>query len=85
MALGRISSAVSGGEPAVEGDVEGLERSLPAHGPAFASGPGRVQAHHGQVDALEGGLVGGEVSPGPDGLADPRVDALEALLSIGSW
>ena len=49
------------------------------HGPAFASGAGRVQAHDGQVDALEGGLVGGEVSPGPDGLADPRVDALDRV------
>jgi hypothetical protein len=40
-----------------------LECGLPAYGPAFASGAGRVQAHDGQVDAFGCGSFSG----GPGG------------------
>src|SRR5215469_10933996 len=49
-------------EAAVEGDVEGVEGCLPPVGPPLAALPGRVEAHEGQVEALEGGLLGGEVA-----------------------
>jgi hypothetical protein len=51
------------------------------------AGAGGVQAHDGQVDALERGGVRGEVSAGADGLADAGVDALDGYLELqfGSW
>src|SRR6266480_6260200 len=61
-------------EAAVEGDVEGVQGGLPPVGPPLAALPGRVQAHDGQVQALEGCLLGGEVAAGVDGAAQPCVD-----------
>src|SRR5213083_986067 len=69
----------SGGQAPVEGDVEGVEGGLPPVGPAFAALPGRVQAHDRQVQALEGGLLGGEVAAGADGSAQPGVDRLDRI------
>ena len=57
---------VGGGEAAFEGDGEGLEGGLPAHGLA-----GRVQRHERHVDAFEGGRLVREVPAGADGLAYP--------------
>ena len=74
----------SGGEAAVEGDLEGVEGGFPAHHPPLLALAGGVEAHDRQVDALERGLLVGEVSAGSDRPADPRVDRLEALLSSGS-
>jgi hypothetical protein len=71
--------AAADGESAVEGDVECLERGLPAHGPAFAALAGGVQAHDGHVDALQRGGLVGEVPAGADGLADARVDAFDRV------
>jgi hypothetical protein len=48
----------SGGQASVEGDLEGVQCCLPAVDPPFLPGSGRVQAHHGEVDALERGLLG---------------------------
>lgn len=52
------------GEAAVEGQVKGVHGALPAQGPAFAAGAGRVEAHDGHVDTFEGGLFRGEVPAG---------------------
>ena len=55
-------------EPAFEGGLEGVQGCFPAHGPAAATGAGRVEAHQRQVDALEGGGLVREVfRPGLDG------------------
>ena len=40
---------------------------------------GGVQAHDGHVDALQGGLLVGEVPAGADGLADAGVDRLDRV------
>ncbi len=52
---------------------------LPAHGPPLAALAGRVEAHQRHVDAFEGGGLRGEVAAGANGLADPRVDALDRV------
>src|SRR5215469_15051134 len=66
-------------EAAVEGDVEGVEGCLPPVGPPLAALPGRVEAHEGQVEALEGGLLGGEVAAGVHRAAQPGVDRLDRV------
>src|SRR6516225_9887115 len=66
-------------EAAVEGDVEGVEGGLPPVGPSLAAAAGRVETHDGQVQALEGGLLGGEVAAGVDGAAQPGVDRLDGI------
>ena len=66
-------------EAAVESDVESVEGFLPSlgpAGPAFACG---VERHDGEVDALERGLLVGEVTAGSDGLADAGVDRLDRV------
>src|ERR1039457_5099585 len=70
---------LSGAQAAVEGDVEGVEGGLPAVGPALAALPGGVQAHDRQVQALEGGLLGGEVAAGVYCAPQPGVDRLDRI------
>jgi hypothetical protein len=48
-------------------------------GPPLAALPGRVEAHEGQVEALEGGLLGREVAAGVHGAAQPGVDRLDRV------
>src|SRR5262249_52880115 len=62
-----------------EGDLEGVQGCFPSVDPAFAAFAGGVDAHDGQVDALERGLVCWEVSAGVDGPADARVEAFDAV------
>src|ERR1019366_9751636 len=69
----------SGGQAAIEGDVERIESGLPPVGPAFAALPGRVQAHDRQVQALEGGLLGGEVAAGVHRPPQPGIDRLDRI------
>jgi hypothetical protein len=72
-------SAARSGEPAVEGDLEGIEDGLSALRPAFASLSGGVEAHDGHVDALESGRLVRKVSAGADGLSDARVHRLDGV------
>src|SRR6266496_1320729 len=65
----------AGADAAVEGDIEGVERGLPAVGPAPAPTAGGVQADDGQIQVLERGLLVGEVPVGLDRAAEPRVEA----------
>src|SRR6267154_489854 len=69
----------SGGQAAVEGDVEGAEGGLPPVGPPLAALPGRVQAHDRHVEALEGGLLGREVAASVHRAAQPGVDRLDRI------
>ena len=56
-----------GGRPAVtERDGEGVDHGLPAHRPPGAACPGRVQAAGHKIQALQCGLLAGEVAAGPD-------------------
>ena len=43
---------LSGREPVAEGDVESVQGGLPPDRPPFLSGPGRVEAKDGQVEAF---------------------------------
>ena len=54
-------------EAAVEGDVEGVEGGLPPVGPPLAAPAGGVQAHDRHVQALECGVLGGEMAAGVHG------------------
>jgi len=49
--------AGGGGEASFEGDLEGVQRCLPAHRPAAATLAGRVQAHQRHGDALQRGVL----------------------------
>jgi len=69
----------SSGQASVEGDVEGVERLLPAVGPSFAAATGGVEAHDRQVHALQRSGLGGKVATRVDRSADPRVDALNGI------
>src|SRR3982074_3216694 len=69
----------SGGQASVEGDLEGVQRGLPAVGPACAALAGRVQAHDREVDALECCLLVREVSAGADRAPAAGVDALDGI------
>src|SRR6266581_2748447 len=71
----------AGADAAVEGDIEGVERGLPAVGPAPAPTAGGVQADDGQIQVLERGLLVGEVPVGLDRAAEPRVEAPRARRS----
>ena len=55
------------GQAPVKGDVEGVEGGLPPVGPALAAPAGGVQAHDRQIEALERGLLGGEMPAGVHG------------------
>src|SRR5690349_4988670 len=66
-------------EAAVEGDVEGVQRGLPAVGPALPAAAGGVEADDDEVEVLEGGLLGGEVAAGLDRAAEPGVQRLDRV------
>src|SRR5919197_1455859 len=68
-----------GAEPAVEGDVEGVQRFLPAVAPALSAAAGGVEADHGEVEVLQRGLLGGEVAAGLDRAAEPGVERLDRV------
>ena len=42
-------------------------------------GPFRIETHDRQIDALERGLLGGEVTTGVDGATDAGVDRLDGV------
>src|SRR3982074_2644632 len=69
----------SGGQASVEGDLEGVQRGLPAVGPACAALAGRVQAHDREVDALECCLLVREVSAGVDSATETGGAARDGL------
>ena len=48
-------------------------------GPAFLSFAGGVQAHDGEVDALECGGLGGEMTAGVDRPPDPSINRLNRV------
>ena len=66
-------------ETAVEGDVEGVQGTLPPVGPALAAAAGGVEADDDEVEVLEGGLLGGEVAAGLDRAAEPGVQRLDRV------
>ena len=66
-------------DAAVEGDVEGVQRCLPAVGPAPAATAGGVQADDGQVQVLERGLLVGEVPTGLDRAAEAGIQRLDGV------
>ena len=62
MQLWLLMFSVAGGLSAVEGDHEGVERRLPAVGPASSALVGQAQGHEDGVSAFEVNLlVGGSV------------------------
>src|SRR5207244_7601443 len=69
----------AGGDASVEGDVEGVQCRLPAVGPAGSALAGGVEAGDGQVQDLQGGLVGGEVPAGVDRTTEPGVETLDRV------
>lgn len=83
--LGRVcfSNGVSGGfhlvglrgRPAVgEGDGECVERGLPPHRPSGAAATGGVEATGDKIQALQRGLLGREMTPGPHRASVPGVE-----------
>jgi hypothetical protein len=60
-----------------DGDVEG---GLPPVDPALAALPSGVQAHDDQVEALQGSLLGREMTAGDQGPPQPGVDRLDRYL-----
>src|SRR4051812_43270972 len=74
-----VELAAAGGDAAVEGDVEGVERGLPSVGPAGSSLAGGVEAGDGKVQHFQRGLLGGEMAAGVDRAAEPGVQALNRV------
>lgn len=68
-----------GGQATVEGHVESVEGLLPALGPPGPALAGRIQGHHGHVDALQSSLLVGKVAASLHSLADPGVHALNGV------
>lgn len=66
-------------QASVEGDVESVQRGLPAHGPAGPALAGGTEGHDRHVDALQGGLFVGEVAAGFDRPADSGVYRLDPV------
>ena len=52
---------------------------LPADGPALSASTGGVEGPQRQVEALERGLVGGELPAGPDRSPEPGVEGLHGV------
>jgi hypothetical protein len=52
---------IGGEESAFEGEGEGVEGGLPSVHPAWCASAGGVEASHDKVEALEGGLLVGEM------------------------
>lgn len=71
------------GEVAVEGEVEGVQGLFSACAPACAATSFGVQAHQCQVDALQSGLLTGEVPAGLDRTADAGVDGPDGAQRTG--
>src|ERR1044072_6436760 len=74
-----IRLVAAGGQPSVEGQVEGVVGGFPPHGPSYAALAGRVEAHQREVVALEGGRLGREVAAGVDRATQPGVDGLDGV------
>ena len=62
-----------------EGDGERVQGWFPPYGPLGLTGTFRVQGPGDQVQALHCGLLGREVSAGPDRSAVPGVKALDGV------
>jgi hypothetical protein len=69
-------------QASVEGDVEGVEGALPPVAPPLPPAAGGIEAHEREVEALEGGLLGGEVAAGVHGAPQPGVDRLDRYLEL---
>src|SRR5919198_2563641 len=69
-----------GAEPAVEGDVEGVQGGLPAVAPALSAAAGGVEADDGEVEVLQRGLLVREVPAGLDRSADLALSDSTALV-----
>jgi hypothetical protein len=65
-----------------EGDCKGIQCGLPSVHPALAASAGGVEAHEGEVDALERGGLGREMPAGVHSSADPGVDALDRVCRV---
>jgi len=72
-------SLACGEQAAFEGDREGVECWLPGVHPSPSTTPGRVQAPDDHVEALERGLLVGEVPLRPRGSAHPGVERLDRV------
>lgn len=59
-----------------EGDGERVQCGFPSCDPFYLPLAGRVQRPDGQVQALQRGLLVGEVAARPDGAAEPGVEAI---------
>ena len=66
-------------EPFSEGDCERVECGLSPDHPACPAPAGGVKGAGHQVQALQRGLLVGEVPTGPHGPAVPRVDGLDGV------
>ena len=69
-------------EAAFEGDGEGVEGGLPAVHPAFLAGAFRVERSDDEVEALDRGLLVGEVPAGPGGSPEPGVQRLDGVRRV---
>jgi hypothetical protein len=67
------------GEPAVEGDVEGVRGGLAVQGPVGLSLAGGVEGHGRHMDALQGGGLVGEGASGLDRPPDTGVHGLDRV------
>src|SRR4029453_6041823 len=68
-----------GDDAAFEHEGEGVEGGLPADGPSLSAAAGGIEGSQGEVEALQGGLVGREVAAGSDGSAEPGVERLDGV------
>lgn len=73
-------SVLGGEESAFEGDGEGVEGGLPSVHPAGGSFAGRVKPADRQVEALQRGLLVGEVAPRS---GRPAHAGVQALYGVG--
>lgn len=76
-----LASSVGGrwGEAAFEGDREGVQGRFPSHGPSCPSAAGGVEGSGDEVEALQRGLFGREVSAGLD---RPAVAAFRLSIAV---
>jgi hypothetical protein len=80
--VGLVGLHPCGGKSAVEELVELVEGALPLVVPALPAAAGGVQGEGGQVEALEGGLLVGEVAAGGGRAAVAGVEGLDGYLEL---